>query len=86
MSNSDKGQAQQQSRIPPNPPSALVGDWDTVGTHPLIPSGVRGHASFQWLEETAFLVMRTNFEQPGPPNGIAVIGRDDSDAIYSMLY
>ncbi len=71
---------------PASPLNVLVGEWDTVGTHPLIPSGVHGHASFQWLEETALLVMRTHFDQPGPPNGTAVIGRDDSDGTYCMIY
>ncbi len=89
MSDSDtQTQAHQQlhwNRKPQNL-DALVGEWDTVGKHPLMPSEARGHASFQWLEEAGLLVWRSHYEQPGPPDGIAVIGRDDSNDTYSMVY
>jgi len=64
----------------------LIGEWDLLGAHPFIPAPVRGRASFEWLEGGAFLVWQTFFEQSGPPNGIAVIGRDDSTGLCSMLY
>ncbi len=32
-----------------------------------LPSSAHGRASFVWLEKAALLVMRSNFEQPGPP-------------------
>jgi len=29
----------------------LIGTWDTVGTHPLVPDAtVHGRASFEWIE------------------------------------
>jgi hypothetical protein len=64
----------------------LVGAWDLLGSHPLIPNPVRGHATFEWFEGGAFLIWRTYFEQPLPPNGLAVIGRDDTTGSCSMGY
>ncbi len=76
--------------VKPNPAlkdlDVLVGEWDTVGYHPMIPSPVRGHASFGWLEEGAFFYWRPSYEPPGPPSGMAVVGRDDTLGNYSMLY
>ncbi len=81
----------QQSQFPkPNPAlaplSILVGRWDFAGSHPMLPAPVRGSASFEWVQDGAFLSWRTVFERPGPPNGLVVIGRDDSADTYSMLY
>lgn len=64
----------------------LVGQWDTVGTHPLFASPVRGHSSFEWLEGEALLRWHSTFERPGPPHAISVIGGDDSLETYHMLY
>lgn len=47
---------------------------------------VGGHASLEWLEGGAFLVMYTDVEQVGPLSGIAVTDRDDSAQTYYMLY
>src|SRR6266516_1300810 len=46
----------------PNPAlkafGVLVGEWNTVGTHPLVPGTTfHGHASFEWIEGGAFLIM-----------------------------
>lgn len=79
-----------QSWLRPNPAlenmEVFVGDWDMQGVHPQLPDPVRGHASFQWIEEGAFLLWETYFEQPLPPNAIAVINRDDSTGSCSVLY
>jgi len=64
----------------------LVGEWDTVGTHPLFPSAVSGHSSFHWLEGEALLNWHFAWEQAGPPNAISVIGGDDSLGTYHILY
>ena len=64
----------------------LAGEWNLAGAHPAIPGKVRGHASFGWVEDGAFLIWHTDFERPGPPSSIAVVGRDDSVGAYSMLY
>jgi hypothetical protein len=75
----------------PNPALApltpLVGHWKTVGTHPLVPGTTfHGQTSFAWLEGGAFLVMRSQIDEPGIPSGIAVIGSDDASETYFMLY
>jgi hypothetical protein len=69
------------------PLSVLIGNWDTVGAHPLIPdTTLHGHVSFEWLEEGAFLMMRSEMYEPQIPNGIAIFGSDDSTDVYFMLY
>jgi hypothetical protein len=77
---------------PPQPTVSLkqfdifVGDWNTVGTHPAFPGEVHGHSSFQWLNEGALLVWHFDWERPGPPSAISVIGHDDTVETCSMLY
>ena len=75
----------------PNPTLAewdiLVGEWHTVGTHPMMPGvTVHGRTSFAWLEVGAFLIMHSEIDQPDIPSGIAIFGSDDSQGEYSMLY
>jgi hypothetical protein len=75
----------------PNPAlaelSVLVGTWSTVGTHPLVPGTTfHGRTSFEWLEGGAFLIMRSQIDEPGIPSGVAVFGSDDTTGEYSMLY
>jgi hypothetical protein len=74
----------------PNPAFAdldlLVGEWNTTGTHPAFPSAVDGHSSFEWLEQAALLVWHFDWERPGPPSAISVIGHDDPAADYFVLY
>jgi len=65
----------------------IVGDWSTVGHHPMLPGKtLRGHASFEWFEDGAFLVMRTSMDEPAIPAGIAIIGSDDRKGTFTMLY
>jgi len=64
----------------------LVGEWDRVGSHPLIPAELHGYCSFEWLEGDALLIWRSVFERPGPPHGISALGGDDSLGTYQMLY
>ena len=75
----------------PNPAlkdlDALIGEWDTLSKHPRYPGAItHGHVSFQWFDKGAFLVMYSDVEQPGPPSGLAIFGRDESVEEYSMLY
>ena len=75
----------------PNPAlkpfSILIGNWSTTGTHLLIPNTVlHGRTSFEWLEGGAFLMMRSEIDEPGIPSGIAIFGSDDSTHEYYMLY
>lgn len=69
------------------PLSILVGRWQTVGTHPLVPGTTfHGHTTFDWLEGGAFLIMRSQIDEPEIPSGIAIFGTDDTTGGCSMLY
>lgn len=69
------------------PLDVLIGTWDTVGTHPLVPGTTfHGRTSFEWLAGGAFLLMRSEIDEPEIPSGIAIIGSDDSTGEWSMLY
>jgi hypothetical protein len=69
------------------PLSVLVGTWNTVGTHPLVPGTTfHGRTTFDWLEGGAFLIMHSQIDEPGIPSAIAVFGSDDTTGECSMLY
>jgi hypothetical protein len=66
---------------------SLIGEWDMVGTHPMIPQAVRGHSRFDWLKPDALLVWHFNWESGSDiPNALSVIGQDDAFEPCSMLY
>ncbi|HJQ19128.1 MAG TPA: hypothetical protein VJ867_02195 [Gemmatimonadaceae bacterium] len=70
-----------------DPLRVLVGSWKTVGTHPLVPGKTfHGRTSFEWIEGGAFLVMRSQIDEPEIPSGIAVFGTDDVTGECAMLY
>lgn len=74
----------------PNPAlkpfSVLIGTWVTTGTHGLVPDTIlHGRTSFEWLEGGAFIVMRSEIEDPRFPSAIAIFGSDDSEGEYYML-
>ncbi len=74
----------------PNPAlepfSVLIGEWDTVGTHRLLPdTTLHGRTSFEWLEGGAFMMMRSEMDDPNIPTGIAVLASDDAMGTYFML-
>ncbi|HET9847535.1 MAG TPA: hypothetical protein VFR68_03125 [Candidatus Dormibacteraeota bacterium] len=75
----------------PNPAlrsfEALVGEWRTTGTHPQVPGTTfHGRTSFAWHEGGAFLIMRSEIDEPEIPSGVAIFGSDDATASYFMLY
>jgi hypothetical protein len=75
----------------PNPAlkklDVLVGQWTTVGSHPLIPGvTLHGQTTFEWLEGGAFLIMHSEIDEPGIPSGVAVFGSDDTSGHIFMLY
>ena len=75
----------------PNPAlksfNILIGNWNTVGAHPLVPDTIlHGHASFEWLEGGAFMIMNSEIVEPQFPSGISIIGSDDATVEYFMLY
>ena len=64
----------------------LIGNWNTTGTHGLVPDTIlHGRTSFEWLEGGAFLIMRSEIDDPRFPRGIAIIASDDSEGHYYML-
>src|SRR3982751_5176261 len=74
----------------PNPAlepfSVLIGSWSTTGTHGLVPDTIlHGHTSFEWLENGAFLLMRSAIDDPRFPAGIAIFASDDTEGTYYML-
>jgi hypothetical protein len=70
-----------------DPLAPLIGDWRTQGTHPLVPDTTfHGRTSFTWHEGGAFLLMRSEIDEPGIPSGVAVIGSDDAAGTFTMLY
>jgi hypothetical protein len=69
------------------PLSVLVGTWRTTGTHPYLPNKtLHGRASFEWIEDGAFLLMRSEITEPEIPSGIAIFGSDNVTGEYFMLY
>lgn len=75
----------------PNPALApfriLIGNWTTTGTHPLVPNTtLHGRATFEWLENGAFLMLRSELDDPRFPAGISIIGSDQGTGEYFMLY
>lgn len=75
----------------PNPAlqpfSILLGEWKTVGTHPHVPKVTfHGRARFEWFESGAFMIMRTEIDEPEIPSGLAIFGTDDATGECFMLY
>jgi hypothetical protein len=69
------------------PLATLVGDWRTTGSHPFVPGVVlHGRVTFAWHDNGAFLVMRSEIDEPRFPSGIAIFGSDDAASAYFMLY
>lgn len=75
----------------PNPAlkpfGVLVGEWKTVGTHGEMPdTELHGRTTFEWFENGAFLLMRSEIDDPKFPSGIAIFGSDNVAEEYFMLY
>ena len=69
------------------PLAVLVGTWSTTGTHPQVPDKTfHGRTSFEWIEGGAFLIMRSQIDEPEIPSGVAVFGTDNTTGETSMLY
>jgi hypothetical protein len=69
------------------PFEALIGAWHTTGSHPLLPGAVlHGRVAFEWFAGGAFVLMRTEVDEPRIPDGIALFGSDDAASQLVMLY
>jgi hypothetical protein len=65
----------------------LIGEWRTTGSHPMVPDAeLRGRTSFAWHEGGAFLIIRSQVDAPKFPDGVAIIGSDDSAGTFAMVY
>jgi hypothetical protein len=65
----------------------FIGTWTTVGHHPMVPGVTfHGRTTFDWHEGGAFVVMRSEIDEPEIPSGIAIFGNDSEGAALSMLY
>ena len=81
------GQAAQRRNPALEPLAPLLGDWRTTGTHPLVPGTTfHGRTSFAWHEGGAFVLMRSEIDEPEVPDGLAVIGSDDAAGTRTRLY
>lgn len=48
---------------------------------------LHGRVSFEWIENGAFLLMRSEIvDDPRVPSGLAIFGSDDVQHTYFMLY
>jgi hypothetical protein len=80
-----------QEAIKPNPAlkpfEVLIGVWKTEGTHPYLPGKFfHGRSSFEWIEGGAFLMIRSEIDEPEIPSGISIIGSDDVAGDFFILY
>ena len=68
----------------------FVGEWDIAITSMSFQADktavVRGRASFDWIEEGAFLIQHSEVPNSDFPRAVSVIGPDDSAETYCMLY
>jgi len=68
----------------------LVGDWEMeIANAAFLPGPsdiAKGHISFEWVQDGAFLVMRMGDKPPRLPDAIWLISRDESTPDYTVLY
>jgi hypothetical protein len=81
------GSAAQRPNPALEPLTPLLGEWRTTGTHPLMPgTTLHGRTSFEWHENGAFVLMRSEIEESEIPSAVAVIGSDDAAGTITMIY
>ena len=81
------GPEAQRSNAALEPLAPLIGEWRTIGTHPLVPGTTfHGRTSFQWAENGAFMLMHSEIDEPEVPSAVAVIGSDDAAGTFTMVY
>lgn len=66
---------------------ALAGQWTIEMVFPVDPPGrAQTAGSFEWVKEGFFLAYRAGTEGSGYPVGYCIIGGDDTQDTYIMLY
>ena len=78
-------------QLPPRDPAldrldALVGEWDTEMTHPMIEGVTRGRAVFEWLTGRSFLIWRSEVPSGPIPSAIAIIGGGSTPGTWPLEY
>jgi len=69
------------------PLACLIGEWRTTATHPMAPGVTfHGRTSFTWHLGGAFVLVRSEVDEPGIPSGLALIGSDDDARTLTMIY
>ena len=69
------------------PLDALVGKWTLAATPPGGPPWPgEGRVSFEWVEGRTWLVQRWTVDLPEAPDGVAVLGLDDSTGTLRQFY
>ena len=70
--------------------AVLAGDWEMeLSNSAFLPhptDKVKGHVSFDWVEDGAFLRMRQGDKATRPPSALWLMGRDESTGEYKVLY
>lgn len=65
----------------------LIGEWDLQPRFSFpVPEGVTGRVVFEWMSGGRFLVERWEVSHPDAPDGIAIVGRDESGENYLQHY
>lgn len=65
----------------------LVGEWHTTGSHPFLPGEtLRGRSLVEWLEGGAFLIIRSEIDNPKFPDGVEILGSDELTKEFFMLH
>lgn len=75
----------------PNPAlepfGVLIGEWKTVGSHgELADVELHGRTTFEWFENGAFLIKRSEIDDERFPTDIAIFGSDNVNEEYFMLH
>ena len=64
----------------------FIGEWTLLVTFPGAPSGEGGRVVFEWVTGEQFLIQRWEVPVPEAPDGLAVIGFDDSRGTFLQHY
>ena len=65
----------------------FVGRWTMEALFPgADPTGPAGLSTFEWILEGQFLLQRTEFSVPGPPEGVMIVGPDPVESNFTQHY
>jgi len=81
------GSESQKANPALQPLARLIGEWKTTGTHPMVPGKTfHGRTSFAWIEGGAFMVVRSEIDEPEIPSATAIFGSDDAEGTLTLTY